>query len=154
MKISRRHIAAFVLIVPMALAACQATYRNHGYVPAEDELAQVVVGQTRQDELEGMIGRPSAQGLLTGSAWYYVGSRWQNYGPRPAREIERQVVAISFNEGGTVANVERFGQERGQVVVLSRRVTDTGVNSTGLIRQLMGNVGRVSAGQLLDDRLQ
>ena len=35
---------------------------------------------------------------------------------------ERQVVAISFNESGTVTNVERFGLERGQIVVLSRRV--------------------------------
>ncbi|SMO62498.1 outer membrane protein assembly factor BamE [Paracoccus laeviglucosivorans] len=152
MKISRRQIMALVLTVPMALAACQATYRNHGYVPPEHELSQVVVGQTRQDQLEGMIGRPSAQGLLTGSAWYYVGSRWETFGARPPREVDRQVLAISFNEGGTVSNVERFGQERGQVVVLSRRVTDTGVSGSGLIRQLMGNVGRVSAGQLLDQQ--
>lgn len=142
---------ALMLTVPVALAACQATYRNHGYVPAEDELAQVVVGQTQQAELEGLIGRPSAQGLLTGSAWYYVGSRWEFYGPREPREINRQVLAISFNEGGTVTNVERFGQERGQVVVLSRRVTDSGVSSIGLIRQLMGNVGRVQATDLLQD---
>lgn len=151
MKISRRQIMGFALAAPLALSACQATYRNHGYVPPEEQLAQVVVGQTRQDDLEGLIGRPSAQGLLTGSGWYYVGSRWENYGPRPAREIERQVVAISFAEDGTVANVERFGLERGQVVVLSRRVTDTGVASLGLIRQLLGNVGRVSAGELLAD---
>lgn len=152
MKISRRHIMAFVLTVPMALAACTATYRNHGYVPPEDELAQVVTGQTKQDQLDGMIGRPSAQGLLTGSAWYYVGSRWQYFGAREPREIDRQVVAISFDQTGTVANVERFGLERGRVVTLSRRVTSSGVASLGLVRQLLGNVGRVSAGQLLDEQ--
>lgn len=142
---------ALMLTVPAALAACQATYRNHGYVPAEDELAEVVVGKTQQTEIEGMIGRPSAQGLLTGSAWYYVGSRWEFYGPREPREINRQVLAISFNEAGIVTNIERFGLERGQVVVLSRRVTDSGVASLGLVRQLMGNVGRVQAGELLQD---
>lgn len=151
MKISRRSIMALALTVPVALAACQATYRNHGYVPAEDELAQVVVGKTQQSEMEGLIGRPSAQGLLTGSAWFYVGSRWEYYGPREPREIERQVLAISFSEAGTVTNIERFGLERGQVVVLSRRVTDTGVASIGLVRQLMGNVGRVQASDLLQD---
>lgn len=151
MKFSRRHIMALALTVPMALAACTATYRNHGYVPPEDELAQVAIGQTSRDQLEGMIGRPSAQGVLTGSAWYYVGSRWEYFGARQPREIDRQVLVVSFSESGTVANVERFGLERGQVVTLSRRVTTTGVASLGLIRQLMGNVGRVSAGQLLDD---
>ncbi len=151
MKISRRQIMALALTLPAALAACSATYRNHGYVPPEDELARIVVGQTQQAELDGLVGRPSAQGLLTGSARYYVGSRWEYYGARQPREIDRQVVAISFNEAGSVTNVERFGLERGQVVVLSRRVTDTGVTSLGLVRQLLGNVGRVSAGDLLQD---
>lgn len=149
MKISRRQIMALVLALPVGLAACTATYRNHGYVPPEEDLAQVTVGQTTQGELEGLIGRPSAQGLLTGSAWYYVGSRWRFYGPREPQEIDRQIVAISFSESGTVSNVERFGLERGQVVILSQRVTDTGVTSLGLIRQLMGNVGRMQAGDLI-----
>ncbi|SFA58181.1 Beta-barrel assembly machine subunit BamE [Paracoccus halophilus] len=151
MKISRRQIVALALAAPLGLAACTATYRNHGYVPPDEELAQVVVGQTSLGELEGLIGRPSAQGLLTGSAWYYVGSRWRFYGPREPQEIDRQVVAISFDESGTVANIERFGLERGQVVVLSRRVTDSGITSIGLIRQLLGNVGRVQAGELLSE---
>ncbi len=152
MKTSRRQFMALALVAPLALSACQATYRNHGYVPPEEQLAQIVVGQTGQGELEGLIGKPSAQGLLTGSGWYYVGSRWQYFGAREPREINRQVVAVSFDEAGTVTNVERFGLERGRVVVLSQRVTDSGVTSLGLIRQLLGNIGRVSAGQLLNDQ--
>ena len=151
MKTSRRQFMALALVAPLALSACQATYRNHGYVPPEEQLAQIVVGQTGQGELEGLIGKPTAQGLLAGSGWYYVGSRWEFYGLREPREIDRQVVAISFNEAGTVSNVERFGIERGQIVVLSRRVTGSGVSSIGLIRQLMGNVGRMQAGDLLAD---
>ena len=149
MKISRRRIVALALAAPLALAACTATYRNHGYIPPEEDLAQIVVGKTTQGELEGLIGKPSAQGLLAGSGWYYVGSRWRFYGPREPQEVERQVLAISFDEAGKVANIERFGMERGRVVVLSRRLTDTGVASLGLIRQLMGNVGRVQAGDVL-----
>ncbi|MTH78638.1 outer membrane protein assembly factor BamE [Paracoccus aestuariivivens] len=149
MKISRRQIMAFVLTVPVIVSACAPTYRNHGYVPPDDELMQVVVGRTNQSELEGLIGRPSSQGLLTGSAWYYVGSRWEYYGAREPAEINREVVAISFAESGTVTNVERFGLERGQVVVLSRRVTDSGISSLGLVRQLMGNVGRVQASDII-----
>ena len=84
--------------------------------------------------------------MLTGSSWYYVGSRWESYGLNPPREIDRQVVAISFDDAGTVTNVERFGLERGRIVTLSRRVTDSGVQGSGLLRQLMGNVGRFDPG--------
>lgn len=151
MKFSRRQLLGLALAASLGLSACQATYRNHGYTPPEEQLAQVVVGQTQQSELEGLIGRPSAGGLLTGSAWYYVGSRWRFYGPREPQEIDREVLAISFAENGVVSNVERFGLERGRVVVLSRRVTDSGITSLGLIRQLLGNVGRVQAGDFLGD---
>lgn len=151
MTIFRQHLIALALTVPLLAAGCTHVYRNHGYIPPQESLSQVVIGQTTQADLEGMIGHPSAQGLLAGSSWYYVGSRWEYFGAREPREIERQVMAIRFNEGGTVANIETFGLERGRVVVLSQRVTDSGIEGAGLIRQLLGNVGRVQAGDLLND---
>lgn len=150
MSMTRRRAIALALAVPLAAAAgCTRMYRNHGHVPTDDELAAVVVGQTRRDELEFLIGRPGSQGVLTGSSWYYVGSRWERYGLNEPREVDRQVVAISFDEAGTVTNVERFGLERGRVVALSRRVTDTGVQGSGVLRQILGNVGRINPGNVL-----
>lgn len=141
-------ILAFVAV--LGLAACAPIYRNHGFVPPEIDLSQVVVGQTTMDDLPELIGRPSAQGLLTGSGWYYVGSRWRHYGARKPQEVERQVVAISFDQNGTVSNVERFGLERGRVVTLSRRVTEGSVTEISLIGQLLGNLGNFQAGDLID----
>ena len=141
---------AVALLIAL-LAACTALYQNHGYVPRDDELAKVVVGTSTRDDVAKAVGRPSSTGLLTGGAWYYVGSRFRYYGPREPEEIYRQVVAISFDEGGTVENVERFGREKGQVVVLSRRVTDSNIKGLGFLRQLLGNIGNVSAGQLFKD---
>ena len=132
------------------LAACTALYQNHGYIPRDADLEQVVVGKSTREDVGKAVGRPSSTGLLTGGAWYYVGSRFRHYGPREPQEIDRQVVAISFDEGGTVENVERFGLEKGQVVVLSRRVTDSNIKGLGFLRQLLGNIGRVSASQIAD----
>ncbi|MEY4872157.1 MAG: hypothetical protein RLZZ563_1487, partial [Pseudomonadota bacterium] len=67
------------------------------------------------------------------------------------REIDRQVVSISFDEGGTVANVERFGLERGKVVPLSRRVTESSVRGLSLIQQLLGSFGRIAPGVVTGD---
>ena len=143
-------IRSFIFVLTIFAAGCSPVYRHHGYVPPEADLALVQVGQTCQFELEGMIGRPGSQGLLEGSSWYYVGSRWRHYGAMRPQEVDRQVVAIHFTPDGTVSNVERFGLERGRVVVLSRRVTDSGVVNISLIRQLMGNIGNVTADQLIN----
>ncbi|HMQ41457.1 MAG TPA: outer membrane protein assembly factor BamE [Paracoccus sp. (in: a-proteobacteria)] len=134
-------IRGLVIALTLFVTGCAPIYRNHGYIPPEEDLALIQIGQTSQFELESMIGRPGSQGLLEGSGWFYVGSRWRHYGAMPPREIEREVVAIHFAPDGTVSNVERFGFEQGRIVVLSRRVTQTNVTSTSAIRQVLGNIG-------------
>ncbi len=146
--VTRRIALAMALGASLLAAGCTAIYQNHGYVPSDEDLSQVQVGKSSRDDVAAAVGRPSASGVLEGSAWYYVGSRWKYYGARAPQEINREVVAVSFAENGTVANVERFGLERGEVVVLSRRVTKSNIRGIGLVRQLLGSLGRVTATQL------
>jgi outer membrane protein assembly factor BamE (lipoprotein component of BamABCDE complex) len=136
-------------LVLCAAVACSPIYRNHGYVPADDELALLTVGEDTRDTVEIAVGRPSAAGLLNDEGWYYVQSRYRQVGPRAPQEIERQLVAISFDEKGTVTNIERFGLEDGRVITLSRRVTETNIKGASLIRQILQNFGRFNAGDFL-----
>ena len=141
--------AGLVLALAAGIAACQSIYRNHGYVPTEQELAAVRLGDSREAVAQA-IGRPSAEGLLNETGWYYVQSRYLHYGARTPKEVERQVVAISFSAGGTVQNVERFGLEKGQIVPLSRRVTESNIRGASFLRQLFGNIGRIRTDDLVD----
>lgn len=128
-------------------AACSPVYTNHGYVPDDTELAAIEVGKTTREEVAAQIGRPSSQGVLAGADWYFVGSRWERNGMRAPVEIDRQVLAISFDSADRVANIERFGLQDGEVIVMSRRVTDSGIKGVSLIGQLLGSLGRVTTSQ-------
>lgn len=141
--------SALTLVLFLA-AACAPVYRNHGYVPQDNELADVKVGQSTRQDVADFIGRPSSMGMMTDSGWYYVGSRFKAYGAYEDREVDRQVVAVSFDGKGTVSNVERFGLNEGRVVVISRRVTESNIKSVGFLRQLLGNIGRISASDLVE----
>lgn len=110
----------------LVLAACSPIMRYHGYAPTEADLAAIVVGQDTRETVAQKIGQPGMGGVMEGSGWFYVQSDWAQRGWRAPEETDRQVVAISFDARGRVANVERFGTERGEVVALSRRITDTG----------------------------
>lgn len=142
--------ALLAVVMVAGLAACSSVYRNHGYVPPEEDLAQLEVGTDTRETAAQKVGRPSASGLLNDTGWFYVQSRWEQRGIRPAQEIDRQVVALTFSESGTLQNVERFGLERGQIVPLSRRVTETNVEGMGVLRRLFSNFGRLGAAQLID----
>lgn len=132
-------LAAMVLV--LGLSACSPVFRDSGYIPSEDDLKQVVVGKTTRDEVADIIGRPSSSGVLSGSGWYYVGSRFKYFGARAPQEVDRQVVAISFDDKNTVSNIEHFGLADGKIITISRRVTESGIKSNGLLRQLLGNLG-------------
>ena len=152
--LARRHGTrgkAAVLLLAAGLAACTPVYRNHGYVPAEDEVALVEVGRDTRETVGQKIGRPSTSGLLNDEGWFYVQSRYERRGPLEPKEIDRQVLAITFSSAGVVDNIARYGLEDGKVVQLSRRVTETNIKGLTLIQQLLGNFGRLQAGDLLGD---
>lgn len=146
---AKRWTVALVLVAGLALAGCAEIIRNHGYIPNQEDLDQIAVGVDNQASVEALVGRPSTSGVLRDSGWYYIGSKVRHFGARKPKEIERQVVAISFSDDGTVTNVERFGLERGQVVTLSRRVTETTVRDVTFIRQIIRNFGRIDLGEAL-----
>jgi outer membrane protein assembly factor BamE (lipoprotein component of BamABCDE complex) len=133
------------LVLVAVLSACTPVIRNHGYVPAEDELALVEVGVDTRETVGQKIGRPSTSGLLNDEGWYYVQSQYRLVGPREPQEIDRKVLAVTFSEAGVVENVALFGLEDGRVVEISRRVTETNIKGVTLIEQILGNFGRITA---------
>ena len=128
----------------LILTACSATYRNHGYVPLEEDLENLVVGVDSRATVDDLIGAPSVSGMLSDGDYYYVRSRIRTYGMYRPEVVERQVLAISFNDDDTIANIERFSLADGQIVPLARRVTDSSVVSGGFLRQLLGNIGNLN----------
>jgi len=145
-----RHGSKFLLacVLMLGLSACAATYRNHGYVPSDDELSDIVVGVDSRQSVEDVIGEPSAAGILDSSGYYYVKSRVRHFGALRPKEIEREVVAISFDPSGTVQNIERFSLADGKIVPLSRRVTESSVSDNSFLRQLLSSIGRFNPGAL------
>ncbi|MEM9902614.1 MAG: outer membrane protein assembly factor BamE [Pseudomonadota bacterium] len=128
----------------LGLAACDPQVRNHGYVPSEEELQDLVVGIDTRASVEDTVGTPSAAGVLNDAGYFYVAQQVRQFGWREPEVLSREIVAISFDDDGTIQNIERFGLEDGNVIALSRRVTDSNVRGIGFLRQLMGNLGRIA----------
>ncbi|MDW3222158.1 MAG: outer membrane protein assembly factor BamE [Paracoccaceae bacterium] len=137
-KCARWGVAALLCLT---LVACSGRYRDHGYVPPPEDLEQVVVGIDTRASVEETLGSASSQSVVDEGSIYFVRSRVRTFAMLAPEVVERQVVAISFDGGGIVSNVETFGLERGQVVPLARRVTDSGVQDKSFLRQLIGNIG-------------
>ncbi len=133
-------IAASALV---ATSACVASFRNHGYIPPDELLDEIVVGIDTRASVEDTVGSPSSAGILDESGYYYVRSRVKSLAYREPEVVEREVLAISFDANGVVTNIERFGLEDGQVIALERRVTESSVVDRTFLRQLLSSFGRL-----------
>ena len=140
------------LALPLALGvlvACTPLYANHGYIPEDRDLAALKTGVDTRESVAAFLGRPSAEGLLADSEWFYVQSRWKTVGGREPVEVDRQVVAITFDPAGKMSNVERFGLDKGQVVAISRRITTEPITGRSALAQIFANIGRIDPASLL-----
>ncbi|WP_240931786.1 outer membrane protein assembly factor BamE [Parasedimentitalea denitrificans] len=133
-----------------SIAGCATQYRNHGYVPSEEDLAEVVVGVDTRDSVAETIGAPSSSGVLDESGYYYVATRLKHIGPSQPKPVSRELVAISFDTAGVVSGVERYSLEDGKVIPLERRVTSSGIQDKTFLRQLTGSIGNFSPGSFFE----
>ena len=147
---TRLTVVASFVVGSFVLSACAPDIRKSGYYPLESEMEAVSVGQTTRAEVLGLVGSPSIGSPNSDGVIYYVGQRVRHFGPMKPEVVDRQVVVVSFDSRDRVSNVQVLGLEDGQVVVISQRVTETISGDFGFFQQLFGNIGNVSAAQIVD----
>ncbi|CUH89021.1 SmpA / OmlA family protein [Phaeobacter sp. CECT 5382] len=134
----------------LALMACSPIYQRHGYVPTEEQLAEVVVGVDTKDSVAESIGVPSASGVLNDGGYYYVATLMRTRGAGAVKPVSRSLVAVNFDSRDVVSGVERYSLEDGRVIPLERRVTSSSVQDKTFLRQLLGSLGNFNPGNLLE----
>jgi outer membrane protein assembly factor BamE (lipoprotein component of BamABCDE complex) len=138
------------IVVAGSLAGCATLEDRRGYIPDQVLLDEIMVGLDTKTTVRRIAGPPGATGLIEDGGWYYVSSDYRTFAWRAPVEVDREVVAITFDEQARVENIERFGLEDGQVVVLSRRVTTSNTRGIGFLRQLFSNLGNLAPDQFLE----
>lgn len=132
-----------------AIVACAPINRYHGFIPPAEELATLQIGATTKEQAVALFGPPVADRSWVDNTIYYASSHFEQFGPFAPVEVDRQVLALSFDSADRLRNVARYTLEDGRVVTLERRVTDDGIADVTFLGQLLGSFGRVDAGALL-----
>ena len=143
-------VAVLAVLVSLT-SACARLEDRHGYIPDPELLADIEVGRDTKETVGRILGRPSTEGIVDDSGWYYVKSEYERFLWRAPVEVDREVLAVSFSDEGKVANIERFGLEDGRVIVLERRVTDSNTQGISFLRQLFSNLGNFNPGDFFND---
>ena len=131
------------------LASCSTIYKDHGYLPLDTDLKNVVIGKDTRNSVTELLGSPSGSGVLEDGAIFYISTKIKNFLFYEPKVVSRDMIVVSFDDSDLVENIEKFTLEDGRVVVLSRRVTSAPVKGPKILSQIFGNLGNADAGTLL-----
>jgi outer membrane protein assembly factor BamE (lipoprotein component of BamABCDE complex) len=142
--------AFFRMALPATLAlltACAPLVRpvidHRGYVPDEEQLSAIQLGQDTKTSVTSQLGTPSAEANFDGDTWYYISTEQKSFLYNRPKITKEEVVAIRFDENSVVSEINRYGLKDHRVVNYVKRETPTRGKELSLLQQLLGNVGRV-----------
>lgn len=141
-------IAMFAAV--LTISACAGQYRNHGYMPPQEQIGALIIGVDTRQGILNAVGAPTTSGVDVENAIYYVRSRVHHRGYAKPDEINREVLVLSFGKNQVLSNVERFGIEKGRLLVLEHRVTKLPGKDRGILQKILASIGGFNAASVLD----
>jgi outer membrane protein assembly factor BamE (lipoprotein component of BamABCDE complex) len=125
----------------LALAACVETVTKHGHQFQENDLKAVNSGMS-QEQVRTTLGSPTTTATVgSGSAFYYISSTHGQTAFLTPVEKDRKVLAVYFNQLGTVDRVANYGIKDGKVFNFATQKTETPSRDEGVIKALFRNLG-------------
>lgn len=126
-------------------AGCAEQVIKRGYHLNASDIQQIQPGMGKE-QVQAKLGSPTTSSTVpNGSAYYYISSTHTQSAFFKPEEKNRQVVAVYFNETGTVDRMANYGLKDGKVFdYISRTTPAPGGQEDGLLKQLFRNLGQRS----------
>jgi outer membrane protein assembly factor BamE (lipoprotein component of BamABCDE complex) len=144
---------ATLIALLLFAASCSPIVNTRGHNEDTADLSQLVIGQSRSEDVAALLGSPSAESRYGQKTWYYISEKQETQGMLPTEVIEQKVVKVTFDDNDTIASIDGVDQEKARDVSMVQKTTPTEGRSMTMIEQIMGNLGRFNApGRQIDPR--
>ncbi len=132
----------FVAPALLGLIGCAPTTITHGYQFDKARLAQIQPGRSSREDVQQILGSPTLKATFDDNTWYYSNQTFKRASFYQNEVIGQEVVQITFDDLGIVANIERHGLQEAREVDPVDRETPTSGNELTMFEQFIGNIGR------------
>lgn len=123
------------------IAGCAATRDFHGYVPDQALPTDVQPTVDTRTTVLARLGTPSTTSAFDDKLWVYMSSTRELLTFYYPKVVQREIVAIKFDEDDVVSDVLVYDVNDGRTVAYNSRVTPTRGRELGILEQLFGTIG-------------
>ena len=111
-----------------------------------DELKQLVPGTSTRADVTALLGSPTAKASFDENTWLYVSQVTKPVIAGTQGVLKQDVVAINFDQRGVLQSIGHENLDDSLPVSVVTATTPTPGSEASIMQQLLGNVGRFSAG--------
>jgi len=131
-------------LAALLLAGCDNIADLRGFSPSPGAVDKLEVNTQSREDVQRLIGSPSAVATFNPNVWYYISEKQEYWGPSKPWISEQSVIQVTFNESGRIQNIKYYDLNDAQNVTMVARVTPTSGKELTVLEQILGNVGRFS----------
>ena len=119
------------------LTACSPDVQHRGYIAKPGAFNQISNGMPKS-EVEAVLGSPSTTASIKyqGDSYYYITSTTQSRPVLGPKEVNREVVAIRFDQQDQVQSFAQYGLEDGRIVALNGNQTPVVGEDLGILQNI------------------
>lgn len=139
-----KYISFFFCILMVATLTCCRT-NQVGDVPPEIRVHAIKAGKHTKDDVTRLLGSPTSITLFEKESWLYIESKELDRIFLPAKEIDRKIIKITFNNNGVVSKIKELSLDDGHQVAIDKNATQISGKDLSIIDEFIGNFGRFPA---------
>jgi outer membrane protein assembly factor BamE (lipoprotein component of BamABCDE complex) len=138
----RLKVASIVAALALVMTACAEQITKRGHYFTDSDLQQVQPGMS-VDTVRSILGTPDTTSTVaSGNAFYYISSTETQKAFMKPSEVDRRVLAVYFDQYGTVQKIAHYGMKDGRVFDYIKRETPSHARDEGILSQLFRNLGK------------
>lgn len=143
-------LPAVIVVCATLLGGCSVFSfppQTRGNKVTADQLNNLVPGTSTRADVTSLLGSPTARGSFDDNTWIYISEVTQpRIGLVPGVN-DQTVVTLTFDDNGVLRGVKRLNKNDGdENVSVASRTTPSPGSESSFMQQLLGNVGRFTAG--------
>lgn len=139
MKNTVKFLVAVVIFA--ALTACVPRVDYRGKAPETKDLAALQTGAHTQNDVLRAIGSPTFESAYGPKTWFYVHKKTETKAFLTPDIVEKNTIAITFNEKGIIEKIEDMDPEEQDITPISHATPTVGHDRT-ILQQVFSNFGR------------
>ncbi len=142
----------FALILPLlagltsGCSVVEVPPQIRGNKVTAEQLKDLVPGTSTRADATSVLGSPTAKGTFDDNTWIYISEVTQPRVGRVQGINSQNVVQLTFDDRGILRAVKHLDQKDAQSVDVVSRATPSPGSEATFMQQLLGNVGRFTAG--------